>query len=147
MRYIVDTNVISEVLTGENNPDVRLWLARNDYYVPAPVIAELYDGVAREKSTAKRIRLRGLVDEFLGHCLTLDWDAQTAMVWADLWNSGATKSKPAPFYDSLLDVMGVRFNASIVSRNVSDFRHSTVFAPWIGLELRPARRPTETRLN
>ena len=44
-RYIIDTNVLSE--TWKPNPDaaVLLWLDPNEYFIPAPVIAEIVDGL------------------------------------------------------------------------------------------------------
>ena len=138
-RYIIDTNVLSEI--WKNNPDenVSTWMKRHEFFIPSPVIAEIVDGIESDTNEARQVRYRTVLDTILGEATTLDWDAETAFVWGKLRNGRLVKSKPQPLWDSLLDAMAVRYNAVIVSRNASDFRHATVFDPWTGLEHLPGK--------
>ena len=138
-RYIIDTNVVSEIWKNEPDENVATWMRRHDYFIPAPVIAEIVDGIEADTSAARQVRHRALLDNFLGQTPTLDWDVETAFTWGQLRNCPEVKSKPQPLWDSLLDAMAVRYNAVIVSRNASDFRHATVFDPWTGSEHLPGK--------
>ena len=138
-RYIIDTNVISEIWKNDPDENVATWVRRHDYFIPAPVIAEIVDGIESDTNAARQVRYRAVLDNVLGQAPTLDWDAETAFVWGQLRNGCLVKSKPQPLWDSLLDAMAVRYNAVIVSRNVSDFRHATVFDPWTGSEHLPGK--------
>ncbi len=138
-RYIIDTNVVSEIWKNEPDENVATWVRRHDYFIPAPVIAEIVDGIESDTSQARQVRHRALLDNFLGQTPTLDWDVETAFTWGQLRNCAEVKLKPQPLWDSLLDAMAVRYNAVIVSRNASDFRHATVFDPWTGSEHLPGK--------
>ncbi len=138
-RFIVDTNVVSEGWKDNPDENVAKWMNRHDYFVPVPVIAELVDGIERETNPANQLRLRTQLDVFLSQTLVLDWDVETAFTWGQLRNCPEVKLKPQPLWDSLLDAMAVRYNAVIVSRNASDFRHATVFDPWTGSEHLPGK--------
>ena len=138
-RYIIDTNVVSEIWKNDPDENVATWVRRHDYFIPAPVIAEIVDGIESDTSQARQVRHRVLLDNFLGQTPTLDWDVETAFTWGQLRNCAEVKLKPQPLWDSLLDAMAVRYNAVIVSRNASDFRHATVFDPWTGSEHLPGK--------
>ena len=138
-RFIVDTNVVSEIWKSNPDENVVRWLARHEYFIAVPVVAELVDGIERDPDRSNQLRLRTQLDRFLEQTLPMDWDVETAFTWGQLHNCPEVKSKPQPLWDSLLDAMAVRYNAVIVSRNASDFRHATVFDPWTGLEHLPGK--------
>ena len=138
-RFILDTNVVSEVWKPKPDENVLLWLGRHEYFIPSPVIAELQDGIDADTNLARKLRLNGLLDGMLAQNMVLSWDEETARIWGHLRNGSLVKSKAQPLWDSLLDAMAVRYNAVIVSRNASDFRHATVFDPWTGSEHLPGK--------
>ncbi len=138
-RFIVDTNVVSEGWKDAPDENVAKWMNRHDYFVPVPVIAELVDGIERETNAANQLQLRTQLDVFLSQTLVLEWDVETAFIWGQLRNAPKTKLKADALWDSLIDAMAVRHNATVVTRNVSDFRHATVFDPWSDLEHLPGK--------
>ena len=133
-RFIVDTNVVSEIWKPAPDANVDAWVRRSDFSIPSVVVAELHDGIEANPSLAQRTRLNGLLDRILEQTLVLSWDDETARIWGRLRHSPVVKRNPQPLWDSLLDAIAVQHNAVIVSRNASDFRHATVFDPWTGLE-------------
>ena len=46
-EFILDTNVLSELWKPNPNPDVAAWVELADWYLPAPVIAEMQLAVGK----------------------------------------------------------------------------------------------------
>jgi predicted nucleic acid-binding protein len=100
--------------------------------IPVVIIAEIQEGAESAPSLARREEisrhLAGFLREFSS--LVLDWDSETALVWAKLRHSPEVKRQPQALWDSLIDAMAVRHGAIVATRNTSDFRHATTFNPW-----------------
>ena len=45
-EFILDTNVLSELWKPNPNPNVAAWVELADWYLPAPVIAEMQEGAS-----------------------------------------------------------------------------------------------------
>lgn len=134
MAFILDSNVISELWKPQPATEVVRWLQSVEWLVPVAVIAEIQEGAEAASSLGRRAEITRRLDDFLREfpSLVLDWDAETARVWARLRHSNQVKRQPQSLWDSLIDAMGIRYEAQIASRNFADFRHSTVFDPWTG---------------
>ena len=139
--YLVDSNVFSEFFKEKRHPSVMEWLMTHDWYIPVVIVSEILEGIEACASERKRLEFRiifdGLLDQY-GN-FVVDWDMETALTWARLSHSQASKRQPQALWDSLIDAMGVRHNAVIVTRNGKDFRHSTTLDPWTGLEYTPGK--------
>ncbi len=103
-----------------------------DWYLSAPVIAELQEGIEAAPSQARRLDLNRRLDEILrdNPDVLLEWDIETARVWGRLQHSREVRPKPQSLWDSLIDAMGVRYQMSVATRNKQDFRHAATFSPW-----------------
>ena len=66
-RFIVDTNVVSEIWKPAPDANVDAWVRRSDFSIPSVVVAELQDGIEANPSLAQRTRLNGLLDRILEH--------------------------------------------------------------------------------
>ena len=55
--FILDTNVISEIWKPRPDPLVMEWLENADFFLAAPVIAEIQEGVEASASAARRKEL------------------------------------------------------------------------------------------
>jgi predicted nucleic acid-binding protein len=77
-------------------------------------------------------RINAKLDEFLGgeQSGVLPWDAETARAWGRLKHSPEVKRQPQALWDSLIDAMAVRYDATIATRNTEDFRHGKTFNPF-----------------
>jgi len=45
-EFIPDSNVLSELWKPNPNPNVVAWVESADWYLPAPVIAEMQEGAS-----------------------------------------------------------------------------------------------------
>jgi predicted nucleic acid-binding protein len=118
---------------------LREWFFGADVCIPVPVIAEISRGIAADASAARRMRMDAKLTDALDIFPVLSWDAETARIWAGLQFTRETRRNPQALWDSLIDAMGVRYDMPVATRNVSDFRHSTVFDPWTGSEHAPGK--------
>ena len=136
---ILDNNVISELWKPQPNQAVLEWLENNEWFLPAPVLAEIQEGAEALQSAARRAELNAKIDEIVSDYseALLDWDAETARTWGRLRHSPEVKRRPQPLWDSLLDALAVRHSAIVVTRNRQEFRPATTFDPWTGVEHRP----------
>jgi predicted nucleic acid-binding protein len=131
--YLLDNNVLSELWKPKPDAVVVAWFYSSDWYLPVPVIAEIQEGAEASPSAARRSEINAKLDAFLEtHGATvMDWNAESARTWGRLKHSPEVKRKPQAFWDSLIDAMAVRHNATVVTRIVMDFRHAKTFNPWV----------------
>lgn len=131
-QFLLDSNIISELWRNDPEPKVLEWLGSAEWLIPVVIIAEIQEGAESAPSLARREEisrhLAGFLREFSS--LVLDWDSETALVWAKLRHSPEVKRQPQALWDSLIDAMAVRHGAIVATRNTSDFRHATTFNPW-----------------
>ena len=132
MKYLLDSNVLSEWWKPKPAPQVVAWIESADWLIPAPVIAEIQEGAEADASEARKVRINFRLDSFIRDFegLVLAWDAETARTWGRLRHSSEVKRKPQPLWDSLIDAMAVRHGAAVATRNAADFRHAEIFNPW-----------------
>lgn len=131
-QYLLDSNVISELWKSEPAATVLKWLDSVEWLIPVVLIAEIQEGAESAASIARKEEITRRLGDFLDHfsALILDWDAETALVWARLRHSPEVKRQPQALWDSLIDAMAVRHGAIVATRNVDDFRHAPTFNPW-----------------
>jgi|ERR1043166_4935275 predicted nucleic acid-binding protein len=129
-QFIVDTNVLSELWKPNPDPNVTAWLESAEWYLPAPVIAEMQKGASACKDPNTREQLGAKINQLMQTNTILDWDGETARMWGKLKHSSKTKTKATKLWDSLIDAMGVRDGFAIATRNKTDFRHSSTIDPW-----------------
>ena len=130
--FLLDCNVLSELWKPAPTGAVLAWFQQAEWFLPAPVIAEIQQGAEAVPSAVRRAQINARLDEFLGNygALVLDWDAETSRIWGRLRHSPEVKRQPQPLWDSLIDATAVRYSATIATRNKDDFRHAEVFSPW-----------------
>jgi len=132
MKFLLDNNILSEWWKPIPDPRVIEWIESADWYVPAPVIAEIQEGAEATANAARKVQINSRLDDFLRNYegLVLDWDAETARVWGRLKHSTEGKRQPQPLWDSLIDAMAVWHGMTVATRNKGDFRHAQTFNPW-----------------
>ena len=132
MIYLLDNNVLSEMWKPKPDPAVAAWFFSAEWFLPAPVIAEIQEGAEAAPSLARRLELNHRLDHIMtqfGDAL-MAWDAESARVWGRLKHSEEVKRQPQALWDSLIDAMAVRHEATVATRNEQDFRHAKTFNPW-----------------
>ena len=138
MRYLLDTNVISELVTREPDPAVVEWIEALDQtavYLSVITIGEIHRGIERLPESAKRDRLRSwLTDELL---LRFDdrivpIDVGVMMAWGSMVARLISRGRPLSAMDSLIAAQAIHHGFNLVTRNESDFRDTgvNVMNPW-----------------
>lgn len=138
MKYLLDTNVISELVTKQPNQQVVRWIDAVDaesVYLSAITIGELSKGIERLPDSSRKDTLRTwLIDDLLvrfdGRLLTLDVDAM--LTWGRLTAQMERMGRPLPAIDSLIAALAIHHNCSLVTRNEDDFMGTgaTIINPW-----------------
>ena len=129
---ILDTNVISERLRSEPDPNILLWLdsqPADALYLCTPVLAEMQFGAARLKPSARQRGLLNAIlslasDVFDGRILPFDMDAALAygLICAEREAIGRTI---APV-DAMIAAITGSNNAVLATRNIADFEHTGI---------------------
>ncbi len=138
MSYLIDTNVISELVRAKPDAAVLDWFANipdEALFLSVLTLGEIRKGVeklASPEDTARRERLRlwlehDLRDWFGPRILPIGPDV------ADHWGRLlAQAGRPVPAIDSLLAATALHHDLRLVTRNIRDFDYAglEVINPW-----------------
>ena len=125
MRYLLDTNVVSEPLRPEPSAGVirRLRDHEGDIAIPAPVWHELRFGCARLARSRRREAIeRYIEDVVLESFPVLDYDRRAAD-WHALERARLSAAgKTPPFADGQIAAIAHVNGLTLVTANTNDFR-------------------------
>jgi predicted nucleic acid-binding protein len=127
--YLIDTNVLSEMIKPRPSPSVVAWVSNADEascFLSALTVGELRKGVRRLQvrgSTTRAERLESwLTETEIGYGdRVLAVDSAVARAWADL-DAGRT----LPVVDALIAATAAVYGLTVVTRNQPDFAGSGV---------------------
>jgi toxin FitB len=138
VRYLLDTNVISELVAREPSQAVLTWIEALDQtavYLSVITIGEIHRGIERLPESEKQARLRAwLTDDLLvrfgDRLVTIDVGVMIA--WGSLAARLIREGRPLSAMDSLIAAQAIHHGYSLVTRNESDFRGTGVdlVNPW-----------------
>lgn len=128
MKYLADTNVLSEPTKSRPNAAVIQWLRHHEseLVVSSIILGELQYGILLLPVGRKRTRLLKWFAEGVKRFPALDFDTATADVWARLLARLKQKGQAMPIKDSLIAASAKKHSLTVVTRNVSDFQHANV---------------------
>ena len=124
MRYLIDTNVLSELRKKRPNSSVALWMQdrpRQSLYLSVLTLGEIRKGVEQLPASARRQTLFDwlsvdLPNYFVGRLLPID------QLVADRWGTLlANAGRPLPAIDALLAATAIEHQLTLVTRNTKDF--------------------------
>ena len=136
MKYLIDTNVISELVRQEPNDRVIRWFGHTQsesLFVSVLTLGELRKGVNKLSDSPRKARLENwLSNEVLPMWFEdriVSIDLGVAECWGKLIGD---INRTIPAIDSLLAATAIHFNMQIVSRNEKDFHdlEVMVFNLW-----------------
>lgn len=138
MRYLLDTNVVSEWTKPRPNPGVVEWLAQVDedeVFLSVVTFAELRHGIERLPAGRRRRQLdtwlRGeLAQRFEGRIALID--GAVADEWGRLVARHEARGRPIHAMDGLIAASAQVHALTLVTRNAADFQLSvkSVLNPW-----------------
>lgn len=136
--FLLDTNVISELVRPRPEPKVKAWVAATDedlLYLSVLTFGEIRKGIAALKDASRGVRLEtwlegDLAVRFAGRILAID--RAVAGRWGRLGAQAGSKS-PLPVIDGLLAATALHHNLTLVTRNTKDVAETgvPVFNPWV----------------
>jgi tRNA(fMet)-specific endonuclease VapC len=138
MRYLLDTNVISELVAKQPNPRVIQWvdqLQPEEVYLSVITVGELSKGIEKLPSSKRKETLQNwlrddLLLRFSERILPLDVAAM--LTWGTLTGQLERIGKPLSAMDSLIAALAVHHNCTLVTRNIEHFKQTGVLLvnPW-----------------
>ncbi len=136
MSYLVDTNVLSELVRVKPNAQVVKWFAKlpiNSIFLSVLTLGEIRKGIETVSDHKRKEKLRSwleheLPDAFSQRILAITLDV------ADRWGrlQGEMK-RPLPAIDSLIAATALHHDLALVTRNSGDFEYPglEVINPWL----------------
>ncbi len=136
MSYLLDTNVLSELVRAKPEPVVVAWFENvpdDSLYISVLTLGEIQKGVESVSDSRRKEKLR----VWLAHTLP-DWfedrvlsvDGAVAEQWGCML---AEAGRPIPAVDSLLAATALQHDLRMVTRNEQDFIFPglEVINPWV----------------
>ena len=138
MRFLLDTNVLSEAAKPQPDASLLEWLRRTpplDLAISVLTIGEIQKGVSLLPEGAKRERLAAWVSTELPRQFqdrVLPIDQPTAIEWGRLSAEGRGRGRDLPVIDGLLLATAATRGLVFVTRNERDCagRGVSVLNPW-----------------
>ncbi len=138
MKYLLDTNVISELIARQPNPKVVEWIDQLDptmVYLSVITIGEIRKGIeklpaSKRKDAIKEWLETDLLVRFEGRIVSIS--IPTMLTWGELVARLEHEGKPMGAIDSLLAATALEGQYVLATRNDEDFQNTgvTVLNPW-----------------
>jgi predicted nucleic acid-binding protein len=136
MKYLVDTNVISEMSKPAPSKAVISWMKsipETDLFMSVVSIGEIVFGICKlsDKTRSRKLTTwldNVIYDGFEGRILEISIDVMR--VWGELY---ASLPRSLPIQDTLIAATAIANNLAIATRNVKDFKDIaglSIFNPW-----------------
>lgn len=138
MNYILDTNVISELVAARPNPEVVNWIQSidaNQAFLSVIAIGELRKGIEKLPDSDRK----GMLEQWLHDDLLvrfqnqiLSIDPETMLIWGRLVARLERMGRPISAIDSMLAATALQWQFTLVTRNTAHFEMTgvTLRNPW-----------------
>jgi toxin FitB len=137
--FLLDTNVISELVRPKPEPKVTAWIDATDeslLYLSVLTMGEIRKGIASLRDPSRRVALEAWLDSDLvirfAHRI-LPIDQPVADRWGRITAQVAVAKSSLPVIDGLLAATAIHHNLTLVTRNTKDVVAAgvPVFNPWV----------------
>jgi toxin FitB len=138
MKFLLDTNVISELIKSSPDPNVLAWFSQvpeEHTFISVLTLGELSSGIDKLPDGMKKNDLILWFDKLSNSFSrqTFPIDSETALQWGRLSAARGKQSRPLPVIDGLIAASAYRQAAVLVTRNTRDFESLPIqiINPWL----------------
>lgn len=138
MKYLLDTNVISELAAKQPHVQVVQWIDNldpNSVYLSVVTVSEIRKGIEKLPDSKRKDALQNwlyddLLTRFTGRILALDTPAM--LTWGKLTGRLERNKHTLPAIDSLIAALALHHTCTLATRNVRAFEATGVkfVDPW-----------------
>ncbi|UFW80708.1 PIN domain-containing protein [Rhizobium sp. SU303] len=129
MRYLLDTNILSNVTKPAPSEPLLAWMAvqtDTDLFISSLTVAEIRSGVLEKPAGKKRDQLEAWFSGPEGpHALfagrILAFDEKAGLIWARLMADGRAKGRPRSGLDMIIAAVAEANGCIVVTDNEKDF--------------------------
>ncbi len=139
-RYLLDTNIISNVVKPEPSSALLAWLGAqrdDDLFIASLTVAEIRRGILEMPRGRKRDTLDAWFDGpegpqalFAGR--VLPFDDRAAILWADLMADGRALGRPRSSLDMIIAATAAANDCVVATDNERDFAELAFVNPLRG---------------
>lgn len=129
MRYLLDTNIISNVTKPTPSEPLLVWMANqndDDLFIASLTVAEIRRGVLEKPAGKRRDELEtwfmgpdGPQMLFAGRVLS--FDDKAGLIWARLMADGKANGRPRSALDTIIAAVAEANDCIVVTDNEKDF--------------------------
>lgn len=137
MRYLLDTNIISNITKPAPSVALLDWMAKQkdeDLFIASLTLAEIRKGVLEKPAGKRRNELEawfhgpeGPQRLFAGRILPFDENA--GLIWARLMSEARTRGRPRSALDTIIAAVAEANDCIVVTNNERDFEGAETFNP------------------
>jgi predicted nucleic acid-binding protein len=137
MRFLLDTNIISNVTKPAPSDALLAWMADQsdqDLYISSLTVAEIQRGVLEKPAGKRRQQLEawfagpeGPQALFAGR--VLPFDEKAGLVWAKLMADGKARGRPRSALDTIIAAVAEANQCVVVTDNERDFEGVEIINP------------------
>jgi len=137
MRYLLDTNILSNVTKLAPSEPLLTWMGEQvdeDLFIASLTVAELRRGILEMPTGKKRKQLddwfsgpEGPQALFAGRILA--FDEKASLVWAQLMADGKAKGRPRSGFDTIIAAVAKANACVVVTDNEKDFEGIDMINP------------------
>ncbi len=128
-RYLLDTNIISNVVKQEPSDSLLAWMAAQkdqDLFIASLTVAEIRRGILEKPNGKKRESLETWFEgpegpQALFSGRVLPFDEKAALVWARLMAHGKAKGRSRSALDTIIAAVAEANECIVVTDNEKDF--------------------------
>lgn len=139
-RYLLDTNIISDIVKPQPSESLLTWMAEQrdeDLFIASLTLAEIHRGILEKPNGRKRAALdawfsgpEGPQALFAGRILP--FDEKAGLIWGRLMADGKAKGRPRSGLDTIIAAVAEANDCMVVTDNERDFADIGVINPIRG---------------
>ena len=140
MRYLLDTNILSDIAKPAPSPSLLAWMSEQideDLFIASLTVAEIRRGVLEKPAGKRRDALEAWFagpegPQALFASRVLPFDEAAALIWARLMAEGVRKGRPRSALDTIIGAVAEANGCTVATDNERDFAGVKTINPLRG---------------